>query len=123
MLVVGTVVDVIEYTIQSISRYTSSSSSGGSGGQGGRGGGDCGSGGGGQPSSQSCQYMLSSCACYLSCSIRVEQKVSWIDVKMEVQRWIKPIIDRHHCLKSGHISKTEGGQILPHLCNIFLTSL
>ena len=29
-----------------------------------------------------------------------------------------PPIDGHHCLKSGDIPKTEGGQILPHLCDI-----
>ena len=31
--------------------------------------------------------------------------------------------DRHHCFKSSNIPKTEGGQILPHLCNSDMISM
>ena len=33
------------------------------------------------------------------------------------------VIDRHHGFKSGNISKTEGGLILPHLCSSLMISM
>ena len=31
--------------------------------------------------------------------------------------------DRHHCFTSGDIPKTDGGQILPHLCSSLMISM
>ena len=36
---------------------------------------------------------------------------------------IEQLTDEHFCFKSGNIHKTEGGQILPHICDSHIDSM